>query len=130
MGCDAEPSPRLSRHRAALCNRSERRNLYHRARLQHSRRRFARRHRPKARRALEAGPMRLAAVLARRMYEHYEWREPFGEMTHLSMPPPEYFRRQGFCAVGCDEKFVSLVIDAFGDDNLVTTTDNAMAERL
>jgi glutathione transport system permease protein len=41
MGCDAEPSPRLSRHRAALCNRSERRDLYHRARLQHSRRRFA-----------------------------------------------------------------------------------------
>jgi hypothetical protein len=42
-----------------------------------------------------------------RMDEHYEWREPFGEMTHLSMPPSEYFRRQGFCAVECDEEFVS-----------------------
>ena len=41
MGCDAEPSARLSRHRAALCDRSERRNLCHRACLQHSRRRFA-----------------------------------------------------------------------------------------
>ena len=42
-----------------------------------------------------------------RMDEHYEWREPFGEMTHLTMPPSEYFRRQGFCAVECDEAFVS-----------------------
>jgi predicted TIM-barrel fold metal-dependent hydrolase len=58
-----------------------------------------------------------------RMDEHYEWREPYGEMTHLSMPPSEYFRRQGFCAVECDEEFVTHVVDAFGDDNLVTTTD-------
>jgi predicted TIM-barrel fold metal-dependent hydrolase len=58
-----------------------------------------------------------------RMDEHYEWREPYGEMTHLSMPPSEYFRRQGFCAVECDEEFVGHVVDAFGDDNLVTTTD-------
>src|SRR5204863_472726 len=58
-----------------------------------------------------------------RMDEHYEWREPFGEMTHLTMPPSEYFRRQGFCAVECDEEFVSHVVAAFGDDNLVTTTD-------
>jgi len=58
-----------------------------------------------------------------RMDEHHEWREPYGEMTHLAMPPSEYFRRQGFCAVECDEDFVSHVVDAFGDDNLVTTTD-------
>jgi len=58
-----------------------------------------------------------------RMDEHYEWREPYGEMTHLSAKPSEYFRRQGFCAVECDEEFVSHVVAAFGDDNLVTTTD-------
>ena len=58
-----------------------------------------------------------------RMDEHHEWREPYGEMTHLTMPPSEYFRRQGFCAVECDEEFVKHVVDAFGDDNLVTTTD-------
>jgi len=58
-----------------------------------------------------------------RMDEHYEWREPYGEMTHLSMPPSEYFRRQGFCAVECDEAFVTHVVAAIGDDNLVTTTD-------
>jgi predicted TIM-barrel fold metal-dependent hydrolase len=58
-----------------------------------------------------------------RMDEHYEWRQPYGEMTHLSMPPSEYFRRQGFGAVECDESFVTHVVDAIGDDNLVTTTD-------
>jgi predicted TIM-barrel fold metal-dependent hydrolase len=58
-----------------------------------------------------------------RMDDHYEWREPYGEMTHLTMPPSEYFRRQGFCAVECDEEFVAHVVAAFGDDNLVTTTD-------
>lgn len=30
---------------------------------------------------------------------------------------------QGFCAVECDEEFVAHVVAAFGDDNLVTTTD-------
>jgi len=34
-----------------------------------------------------------------RMDEHHEWREPYGEMTHLPLRPSEYFRRQGFCAV-------------------------------
>ena len=58
-----------------------------------------------------------------RMDEHYEWREPYGEMTHLTAKPSEYFRRQGFCAVECDEEFVAHVVAAFGDDNLVTTTD-------
>jgi uncharacterized protein len=58
-----------------------------------------------------------------RMDDHYEWRHPYGEMQHLKMPPSEYFRRQGFCAVECDEEFVSHVVAAVGDDNLVTTTD-------
>ena len=58
-----------------------------------------------------------------RMDEHHEWREPYGEMTHLTMPPSAYFRRQGFCAVECDEEFVVRVVEAVGDDNLVTTTD-------
>ncbi|MCH2508405.1 MAG: amidohydrolase [Dehalococcoidia bacterium] len=58
-----------------------------------------------------------------RMDEHYEWREPYGEMDHLKMEPSEYFRRQGYAAVESDEEFVSHVVDAFGDDNLLTTTD-------
>src|SRR5207247_10163900 len=58
-----------------------------------------------------------------RKNEHYEWLEPVDAMTLLTMQPSEYFRRQGFCAVKCDEAFVTHVVDAFGDDNLLTTTD-------
>jgi predicted TIM-barrel fold metal-dependent hydrolase len=58
-----------------------------------------------------------------RMDEHHEWRAPYGEMEHLTMPPSEYFRRQGFCAVECDEELVGHVVQVIGDDNLVTTTD-------
>jgi uncharacterized protein len=57
------------------------------------------------------------------MDEHYEWREPYGDVRHLTMLPSEYFRRQGFCALECDEEAVAHVVAAFGDDNLVTTTD-------
>ena len=63
-----------------------------------------------------------------RMDEHYEWREPYGEMDHLKMEPSEYFRRQGYAAVEADEEFVSHVVDAFGDDNLLTTTDYPHAD--
>ncbi|PON10737.1 hypothetical protein C2W62_48500 [Candidatus Entotheonella serta] len=44
-------------------------------------------------------------------------------MSHLKMLPSEYFFRQGFCAVECDEEFVSHVVADLGDDHLVTTTD-------
>ena len=57
-----------------------------------------------------------------RMDEHYEARWRHG-MEYLKMAPSEYFRRQGFCAMECDEEFVSHVVDAFGDDQLVTTSD-------
>ena len=58
-----------------------------------------------------------------RMDEHYEWRKAYGEMEHLKAEPSEYFRRQGFCAMECDEEFSKHVVDAFGDDQLVTTSD-------
>ena len=58
-----------------------------------------------------------------RMDEHYEWRHPYGEMRHLKIKPWEYFRRQGFVAVECDEEFVSHVVEAVGDECLVTTSD-------
>lgn len=63
-----------------------------------------------------------------RMDEHYEWRGPYGEMEHLKIKPSEYFRRQGYCTVECEEDFVSHVIDALGDDNLVTSTDYPHAD--
>ena len=58
-----------------------------------------------------------------RMDDHYVWRRPYGEMANLKLKPSEYFARQGFCAVECDEDFVAHVVDVIGDDCLVTTTD-------
>ena len=58
-----------------------------------------------------------------RMDEHYELRAPYGDMDHLKSIPSEYFMRQGFCAVECDETFVSHVVDTVGDNHLVTTSD-------
>jgi len=52
-----------------------------------------------------------------------QWRAPYGEMSHFKMLPSEYFFRQGFCAVECDEECVSHVVAALGDVHLVTTTD-------
>jgi predicted TIM-barrel fold metal-dependent hydrolase len=58
-----------------------------------------------------------------RMDDHYEWRHPYGEMQHLKMEPSHYFHRQGYAAVECGEVFVSHVIDAVGDERLLTTSD-------
>ena len=58
-----------------------------------------------------------------RMDDHHKWRQPYGEMQHLKMLPSEYLLRQGFCAVECDEEFVTHVVAAIGHDCLVTTTD-------
>jgi len=58
-----------------------------------------------------------------RMDEHYEWRYPLGDMQHLKLKPSEYFNRQGYVAVEVDEKFVSHVVEAVGDDRIVTTSD-------
>ena len=58
-----------------------------------------------------------------RMDEHYEWRKPYGEMQQLKMLPSEYFNRQGYAAVECEEEFVSHVVEAVGDERLLTTSD-------
>jgi predicted TIM-barrel fold metal-dependent hydrolase len=58
-----------------------------------------------------------------RMDDHYKWRQPYGEMQHLHMLPSAYFQRQGFCAMECNEEFVTHVVAAIGDDCLITTTD-------
>ena len=58
-----------------------------------------------------------------RMDDHYEWRSRCGEMQHLTIKPSEYFQRQGYAAVEVDEEFVSHVVEAVGDDRLVTTSD-------
>jgi predicted TIM-barrel fold metal-dependent hydrolase len=46
-----------------------------------------------------------------------------GEDARLTMPPSEYFRRQGFISVDADEDQVEWVIQKVGDTGLVFSTD-------
>src|SRR5437773_10237927 len=51
-----------------------------------------------------------------RMDAYHVWRERYGEFTHLSMKPSEYFRRQGFCSVECVADCGGRVVDQVGAD--------------
>jgi predicted TIM-barrel fold metal-dependent hydrolase len=57
-----------------------------------------------------------------RMDEHWEW---LGDVFAPDLPlaPSEYFKRQCFVSVECDEEPVKYVIDAIGDDRIVFSTD-------
>ncbi len=57
-----------------------------------------------------------------RMDEHWE-RQGDVYAPELRMAPSEYFKRQCFVSVECDEEPVKYVIDAIGDDRLVFSTD-------
>jgi predicted TIM-barrel fold metal-dependent hydrolase len=57
-----------------------------------------------------------------RLDEHWE-RQGDVYAPELKMPPSEYFKRQCFASVECDEAPVKYVIDWLGDDRLVFSTD-------
>jgi uncharacterized protein len=57
-----------------------------------------------------------------RLDEHWE-RQGDVYAPELRMPPSEYFKRQCFASVECDEAPVKYVIDWLGDDRLVFSTD-------
>ena len=67
-------------------------------------------------------PDSLLAVMLWRMDEGYE-READIFMEDLTMPPSEYFRRQCYVSVEPDELPAKYTIDAFGNDNIVFSTD-------
>ena len=56
------------------------------------------------------------------MDEHWE-RQGDVYAADLQAAPSEYFKRQCFVSVECDEEPVKYVIDAIGDDRLVFSTD-------
>jgi len=56
-----------------------------------------------------------------------EW-EKFGQFQpdggkNVTMPPVEYWKRQCYCAVECEEWSLPAVISTIGDDNLVVSSD-------
>ena len=63
-----------------------------------------------------------APFLLWRMDEHFEWR---GELDapYLNLKPSDYFKRQCFLSLECDEEPARYAVDWMGEDNIVFSTD-------
>jgi predicted TIM-barrel fold metal-dependent hydrolase len=68
-----------------------------------------------------------APWLLQRLDEHWEWVGKY-EAPELRMKPSEYFRRNCYLSVEADEETVKYYVDAFGDDNIVFSTDYPHAD--
>jgi uncharacterized protein len=77
---------------------------------------------PRLRVAFLEGNCSWVPFLLWRMDEHWE-RQGDVYAAELQAAPSEYFKRQCFVSVECDEEPVKYVIDAIGDDRLVFSTD-------
>jgi predicted TIM-barrel fold metal-dependent hydrolase len=82
---------------------------------------------PKLRVGLLEGNCGWAPWLLQRLDEHWEWVGRH-EVPSLTMKPSEYFRRNCWLAVEADEESVKYYVDAYGDDNLVFSTDYPHAD--
>jgi predicted TIM-barrel fold metal-dependent hydrolase len=63
-----------------------------------------------------------APWLLQRLDEHWEW-VGAADAPELDRPPSDYFRKNCFLSVEADETTAKYYVDAFGDDNLVFSTD-------
>ena len=77
---------------------------------------------PKLRVAFLEGNCGWVPFLLWRLDEHYEW-VGATYAPELTMAPSEYFKRQCFASVDCDEEPVKAVIELTNDDNIVFSTD-------
>ena len=77
---------------------------------------------PRLRVAFLEGNASWVPFLLWRMDEHYEW---LGDVfaRDLSREPSEYFKRQCFVSVECDEEPIAAVFDQMGVANIVFSTD-------
>jgi predicted TIM-barrel fold metal-dependent hydrolase len=77
---------------------------------------------PRLRVAFLEGNCSWVPFLLWRLDEHWEW---VGDLhaPELTQKPSEYFRRQCFVSVECDEEPVSGVLEQVGDQNIVFSTD-------
>ncbi len=82
---------------------------------------------PNLRVAFLEGNCSWAPFLLWRLDEHYEWRHEY-EGQNLSMKPSEYFRRQCYLSIECDEEPARYAIDALGEENFVFSTDYPHAD--
>lgn len=82
---------------------------------------------PKLRFAFLEGNCSWAPFLLWRLDEHREWRYDW-EGQDLKLEPSEYFKRQCFLSIECDETPAHLTIGAIGDENIVFSTDYPHAD--
>jgi predicted TIM-barrel fold metal-dependent hydrolase len=82
---------------------------------------------PNLRVGLLEGNCGWAPWLLQRLDEHWEWVGRY-EAPELRMKPSEYFRRNCYLSVEADETTVKYYLDAFGDENLVFSTDYPHAD--
>ena len=77
---------------------------------------------PKLRVAFLEGNCSWAPFLFWRLDEHHEWRHEW-EGRELELRPSEYFRRQCWLSIECDEEPAKYAVDTFGGGNIVFSTD-------
>src|SRR5207244_1349657 len=73
---------------------------------------------PTLRVAFLEGNCSWAPFLLWRLDEHWEWRQQW-EGKALTMKPSDYFKRQCFLSIECDEEPASLAIQGLGEDYFV-----------
>jgi predicted TIM-barrel fold metal-dependent hydrolase len=82
---------------------------------------------PTLRVAFLEGNCSWAPFLLWRLDEHYEWRGEY-DGQHLSMKPSDYFKRQCYLSIECDEEPARYAIEALGEKNFVFSTDYPHAD--
>lgn len=82
---------------------------------------------PALRIAFLEGNCSWAPFLLWRLDEHYEWREEY-DAQHLTMKPSDYFKRQCYLSIECDEEPARYTMEALGENNFVFSTDYPHAD--
>ena len=82
---------------------------------------------PNLRIAFLEGNCSWAPFLMWRLDEHHEWRHEW-EGQELSLQPSEYFKRQCYLSIECDEEPARYAVDALGEGNIVFSTDYPHAD--
>ncbi len=82
---------------------------------------------PDLRIAFLEGNCSWAPFLFWRLDEHHEWRHEW-EGKELALKPSEYFRRQCFLSIECDEEPAKYAVDTFGGGNIVFSSDYPHAD--
>ena len=82
---------------------------------------------PELRLAFLEGNCSWAPFLLWRLDEHQEWRHDW-EGKELKLTPTEYFKRQCFLSIECDEDPAHLAVSALGEENIVFSTDYPHAD--